>query len=362
MTTGQKSWLTLATHVSADGGGGGMIRYTVEFIRAMARREDVDMHVLAHPRAHDFFAGILGDADHVHLTPDLPVAAVSLFERYALPPSLRGFDVVHGTKHLLPAGPVRGRKVLTCHDMLPLDRPGDFGQAKRTLLRRPYLASLADADSVVCVSEATRQRAMSYVPSIESTSHVVGLASNALYDGTEGTAVPSLEGGPFVLVVGDDSPRKNLRLIVRAMVEVARTRPDAVLAIAGPPSWGIGEDATLLDVLVAQGNAVRLGFVTDDELRWCYSNAALVCCPALLEGFGLPAQEALTFGAPLLTSDDPALCEVSADAALHLSSWNSEEWVQPILDQLERGRPDGRPAATLRTWDDVARETLEAAL
>ena len=358
-------WLTLATHVSADGRGGGMIRYTVEFIQALRRRDDVDLTVLAHPRAADFFADLLGGRDRVRLAPAASVPVVSAVERYGLGRLVRRFDVVHGTKHLLPLRQPghRARLVLTAHDMLPLDRPKDFGVSKRWFIREPYLGSIRSADRVVCVSGATRDRLVSYVPSARTRTSVVPLAADGGLLRSASAPVPGLAGRSFALVVGDDSPRKNLGLLLDAMAMVAERLPGAVLAVAGPPNWGVSADADLMRRLVEAGVVLQLGFVSDEQLRWCYENAGVVCCPSALEGFGLPALEAHQLGAPLVTSDDPALVEVSGPDVLHLSSWDARAWVEPLVLRLgEPRRPAAvRPGVPLgRTWDDVVTETKEA--
>ncbi|WP_232547776.1 glycosyltransferase family 4 protein [Propioniciclava soli] len=353
-------WVTLATHVPASGTGGGMIRYVVEFSRAMARRDDLDYSVVARAEAVDFFADLLGGPRHVLTVPNAPVPVLSAYETQLLSRRLGGFDVVHGTKHLLPRR-VRGqRQVLTCHDMLPFDRPGDFPWAKRTLLRVPYLAALSAADSVVAVSAATARRAAAYVPSALEKTVVVPLAAHRPDDADPVAPVAALQGRPFALVVGDPSPRKNLGLIVRAMREVADQVPDAVLAIAGPPDWGVAHDADALDALTREGKAVQLGFVSEAELRWCYLHANVVCCPALLEGFGLPAAEALAHGAPLITSDDEALEEVSGAHVPHVDSYDPRAWVPEMVRLLRQPRVAGPLPPTGRTWDDVASETVQA--
>ncbi len=78
-------------------------------------------------------------------------------------------------------------------------------------------------------------------------------------------------------------------------------------------------------------------------LRWCYENCVVVLSPSLAEGFGLPAVEALDLGAPLVTSLDPALVEVSGDAAEHLPADDVAGWAEAALRHLER------PAATRAT-------------
>jgi glycosyltransferase involved in cell wall biosynthesis len=46
--------------------------------------------------------------------------------------------------------------------------------------------------------------------------------------------------------------------------------------------------------------------------------------PSLDEGFGLPALEAMACGTPVITSNAPALVEVTGDAALHVDARDVE--------------------------------------
>ena len=126
--------------------------------------------------------------------------------------------------------------MLTVHDMILLDRSSDFGLAKRTLLQRPYRASLREADVPVCVSAATRARLGAWEPAAARRAVVTPLASSPTLLGAVATPVPELAaavaaGRPFALVVGDPSARKNVPLVVAAWAQVVRERPDAVLAL-----------------------------------------------------------------------------------------------------------------------------------
>ena len=81
--------------------------------------------------------------------------------------------------------------------------------------------------------------------------------------------------------------------------------------------------------------------------------------PTLEEGFGFPLLEALTFGAPVIASTDPALVEVAAgtEPVVHLDATDPQAWVRAITEAaaVTRG-PPGIPAAPAGsvTWDEHA--------
>lgn len=361
MTPGPLRWLLMATHVPAGGAGGGMVRYTVEVAAALHRRDDVSLSVAASADAVPYFTDLLGDPARVHAVPTLPTVARSVLERHTRLVERGGpHDVVHGTKHLLPRA-TSALRLLTVHDMVMVDRPQDFGLLKRRLLTGPYLASVRGAHVLVCVSAATRARLLEEVPGVGGRARVVPLAVSSDLLRARPRAVPALAGRRFAVVVGDASLRKNLGLLVDCWDEVRARVPDAVLAVAGPPSWAASDHGEAFERLAAAGAVLPLGRVPDEELRWCYEHAAVALCPSLLEGFGLPAVEALAFGAPLVTSTDPALVEASGDAALHLPPDDPRAWVVAVSAALERGRPASPPPRPVRTWDEVAAGTVAAA-
>lgn len=356
----------MASHVPASGRLGGIVRYTVELARALERRDDVELHLLTSAAAAGPLAALVGgDAARVHAAPAAVDGVLPAWERWVLGRRLGDrFDVVHGVKHLVPRG-VRARTALTVHDMVLTDRPQDFPLAKRVLLQRPYAASIRQADALVCVSEATRAALLAHHPQVAGRASVVLSATSPALLGAPVTAVPQLAGRRFGLVVGDSQPRKNLATAVSAWARAVAQNPehaDAVLALVGPPPWG--EEAYGPDHarLVASGHLVQLQGVDDGALRWCYENAAVVLAPSLVEGYGLPAQEALDLGAPLVTSLDPALVEVSGGAARHVAATDVGAWADAVVAHLEPGAPRPAPRAAPRTWDAVAAETVRAVL
>ncbi len=354
-------WLMLAGHVPPGGAGSGVVRYVVEFTRALDRAADVEVHVVACPAAASWWAERLGDGDRVHVARGWESSRHARRQRRGrgIPDAAARFDVVHGARHILP--PATGAlRILTVHDMLPLDREADHDDREASRLRGPYLESIRDADLLVCVSAATQSRMLAYVPSARNRSVVVPLAASPSLLTVAAEPVAALDTGrPFILTVGDGSPRKNLSLLLAAWPAVHEAVPDAMLVLAGPPGRGKPEASAEMRVLEERGELLRLGLVSDAHLRWCYEHTACVALPSALEGFGLPVVEAQAIGAPLVVSDDPAVSEAARDLARVEPSDRPDRWSAALIEQL--GPPQERRAPlTDRTWDEVAAETIAA--
>ena len=359
-------YLLMAGHVPAGGDGGGIVRYTVELATALAERTDVELHLGVNAAAAAWFRDAFPSAS-VHPVQKRTGALGVLDEQVGpLAPLARKVggpvDVVHGVKHISPLFTGRASSVLTVHDMLLIDRPQDYSRSKRLLLRVPYAFSLGRADLLVCVSEATRNRLLSYYPELESRTVVVPLAASPRMVESPGQPVAALQRRTFGLVVGDGLARKNLAFLGSVWHQLVRQRPDMALAVVGSGAARLGELSEAWRALLADGVAVALPRINDDELAWCYRTAAVALCPSYMEGFGLPAAEAAAAGAPTVVSEDPALSAAASASARHAVGWDVDSWVAAVLAVLADDPQTTSDPEPVRRWTDVAEETVNAIL
>jgi glycosyltransferase involved in cell wall biosynthesis len=142
----------------------------------------------------------------------------------------------------------------------------------------------------------------------------------------------ALEPGKFILGVSSQSPIKNFDGLVRAWSLLGR--PDLKLAIAGGANSRVFRDG----VATQDRRIVRLGYVSDGELRSLYEAASVFVYPSFYEGFGLPPLEAMTCGCPVLVARSSSLPESCGDAALYCdpsSPADIAEKIKSLLDDPE---------------------------
>ncbi len=219
----------------------------------------------------------------------------------------------------------------------------------------------AQAQCVICVSQATRDDAIRFLRvSLDRCPVVPEGVDGARFHPGDGTRSTS----PYILFVGGNFPNKNRDVMLRAFAGICRD--DSLphrLVLVGPDDRA---DASLsaqypgLDL----SRVERLPQVATDQLAALYRGADLFVFPSRHEGFGLPVLEAMASGIPVITSTASSLPEVAGDAARLLDpddvSGLSRE-IQTILNDRgvwQRLRDAGLARAQHFTWQETARRTV----
>jgi glycosyltransferase involved in cell wall biosynthesis len=330
---------------------GGVTRYTAELSRALAENYPED----------EFW--LVSDQRYEHPAPEIPNLKCAPGPKNVLERrwwlwglqgvfSRLGIDVFHGTDFSVPYLPLRP-SVMTLHDLSPWLDPRWHADADRVRRRTPVLIRLGRATMILTPSEAIRKAAMERF-------RIAATRIVAVPHGANRGFRPVGEPGfrkPYFVYIGTLEPRKNLKVLLEAWREVYREcGVELVLA---------GRARSDFETFPEEPGLVMLGQVEECRLPRLYSEALACVYPSLYEGFGLPVLEAMQCGAVVITSRDPAIGEVSGDAALRLDASDVRAWAEALRHAATDGawREAMRRKAVARaagfSWDETARLTRE---
>ena len=245
---------------------------------------------------------------------------------------------------------------MTVHDLAFLHEPSHFTPRGLRFFKRGMQLALAEADAIVCPSEATRADAIEAGFDAART-RVIPL----------GVDIPTAAAGaiesvrkkhglyrPYVLWIGTIEPRKNLPRLIEAF---RKLDTEIDLALVGPEGWN--ED--LQGLIKGLEGRVRVpGFVPHSELGALYAGAEVFCFPSLLEGFGFPVLEAMTQGTPVVTSAGTSTEEIAGDAGVLVDPLDVGSIAEGLRSVLEDGAlaarlgEAGRARAATYTWARTA--------
>lgn len=137
----------------------------------------------------------------------------------------------------------------------------------------------------------------------------------------------------FILYVGQQSDYKNIKRLGDAHQKLLEKYPDLGLILVGKKT-----DAHLTNEAYFKKNNYEnilfTDFIEDAQRDWLFANCAAYVFPSLMEGFGLPALEAMGYGAPVASSNATCLPEVYGNAAHYFDPKNITDMARAIDDIL----------------------------
>ena len=216
--------------------------------------------------------------------------------------------------------PRSGAVVPTVHDLFPmLQLDGRWWKFyKRARARYRYTRTLAVADHVITGATQSGAELMSMCGIARERLSVVSHAADDFRAADPAVADALLRKldvrGPFLLAVGSQEPRKNLRVLYDAMRLLEMQQRSIPLVLCGPRGIHGFRPGDALP-----GWLRHAGFVRDEELAALYARATALVFPSRYEGFGLPVLEAMTVGGVVISSDASTMPEVGGDAVLYFS-------------------------------------------
>jgi len=350
----------------------------------------VDGLVTCHPEASGRGLGRYVNA----LLTDLPDAGVEvtalLTDDRALPANVRGVHVhrvdphirLEWYEHILrigldaartrpdvfhspgvdPPAWYRAPWVQTLHDVTPLVFPSDdWGvepfrwRVRGTLMRR--------AAAVICISHHTADVGLRLLGLRPERLHVIhhGVAPTFADD-----VAPFVADRPYVLMVSGFGPHKGFAEAFDVVGRLADAGLPHELRVVGEFH---GAHIALVEQLRSAArhpDRIRLeGRLDDRTLAGRYRGADAVIVTSRYEGFGLPALEAMTAGAPVVAFDNSSLREIVDDGGVLVADGDvtafTRELSALLSDELARAdvRASGRRRALQFSRERSAQQHAE---
>lgn len=220
--------------------------------------------------------------------------------------------------------------ILNVHDLNAFSAPETMVKWNRMQHRMFAQSSIEAADTVMCLSDATRQDIIKNFPDVKSDKLKVvypGIHPNQAEPVRPATLPFYSE--EFFLSVGTVEPRKNFRTLIEAYMNAKRENPYLhPLVIAGRKGWGLGPVTTQLVNGELKNHGIHfIEGPNERELTWLYEKCHAAFFPSLHEGFGLPVLEAQQNEKLTIVSDIPIFREVCPTARF-IEPMNVDGWKQ----------------------------------
>ena len=282
-------------------------------------------------------------------------------------------DVVHFSFSVLGRG-LPCASVVTVHDLMWLEHAAKvdarplMSRVRASYYQTGMRYALAHATRLIAVSRATADRVLAVAPRSAGRVRVIHNAAGPAFvapadrqAAARGAAELIGSSAPYYMVLGKNEPYKAHQLVLQAFAQEARA--DELLVLVQRTRRGAGLER-LAQELGIEARLRWLPTLSEAELVTVLQAARALVQPSLVEGFGLPALEAMASGCPVIASDTPALLEVLGGAGLHAPVGDAagialamSKLRDPSVHAELRAR--GLERARAFSWDTAAEQTLE---
>lgn len=274
-------------------------------------------------------------------------------------------DIIHGTNYsVYPCK--QSLKVMNIYDLSFIKYP-QYTDTVVKAYHQQIKKNLQWTDLVLTISESSKKDIVNYLEVEPSKVAVTPLASRYSSNQKEPPAVNYDFSRPYLLFVSTLEPRKNIITLINAFNYLKqRHKIEHNLILIGQKGWQYKPIFQAIASSPWFDCIHHLDYLPDELVALFYAKADVFVYPSYYEGFGLPVLEAMTLGAPVVTSNTSSLPEVAGDAAILVDPKDvislAEAILRVVSDRNLRNELiiKGKAQAKLYSWERTAKETLNA--
>lgn len=310
-------------------------------------------------------AELIREAFLISLKPDV-IYVASLFEGLT-------DDAVTSLKKFADVVPV----AVTLFDLIPFINQTPY--LDNPLVRDWYLSKLdylRNADLLLSISESSRQEALEHLDLPSQRVVNISTACDQHFQKQEISESDSITvrneyklDRDFIMYTGGIDHRKNIEGLIRAFAKLPkpfRKKYQLAIVCSIQPESRIALESLAKEHDLDEGDVIFTGYVSEHDLVVLYHTCEVFVFPSWHEGFGLPALEAMSCGAPVIGSNTSSIPEViNLDKAL-FDPFNEDSIAEKITQVLKDSAfreyliEHGKTQATEFSWDKSAIQAIKA--
>ena len=270
--------------------------------------------------------------------------------------------------------PFRGGKknVITWHDMGHVRYPETYTKWELTSLKSGFKRALRLADSIITISNYTKEEILRNFSLDPNKIKVVYLGCNhnrwrlEKPERVKEFLINQNLTLPYFVYLGRLTLRKNIIGLIKSY-NIFRKKYNVPhnLILAGGESILQNEIDEEIQNSPFRNEIKKTGWLPPKELPILLNGSRAIISPSFYEGFGLPIIEAMACGCPVIASTSGSLPEIVQDAGLLADAHDYEGFANHMIKVIEDKElrqnliNNGLKRSKDFTWEKCARETLD---
>jgi len=264
-----------------------------------------------------------------------------------------------------------GPTVITVHDLAYIHFPSTMKGVELSYSKKYVPKFLAKADSIITVSDFTRQDIGTRFRELDAPIYIVPNGCREVFRRRTEEEVQAFrsahtDGKPYFFYYGSLNARKNIANLLRAYEDFKNEhQTEHLMVLGGRKGWKTEEMMKVYRRHDHQQDIRFIGYLEDEHLSDWLGSATALTYVSKFEGFGLPVLEAMRSGVPVITSRKSSMEEITGDHAFFVTP----EYVDSIANRMkfviqEPEKVAQRVEAAHQkshhyNWDDAAQAAFE---
>ena len=274
-------------------------------------------------------------------------------------------DICHETYFANLGNYPQCKKIVTIHDVIPLEYPNYFNFKNRLFTKKNLQRQCREADHIICVSEYTKKKVIEYYRG--NTNLNISVVPCGVPDVSKPKSYDlskfGLKRGSYLFYIGNIEPRKNLESFAKVVENVVTKERlvDLKFVVAGHMNFAAQPIVSKIKETL-KDRFVYLGKISDVDKWGLMANSKLVVFPSIYEGFGIPIIEAYQVKSPILFSNTSSMSELSVHESQLFNPFDLDDMEQKLKnglinsDRMKENVMLSQLKLNNYRWDNVARK------
>ncbi len=238
----------------------------------------------------------------------------------------------------------RLRVVVFIHDLIPIDFPEYQRPEEKSFHEERILLTLQRSAAIIVNSRCTGSAVQRFakrqnlgVPPVlvAPLGHNLPEAKNS--------PIPAGLRAPYFVVLGTIEPRKNHLLLLALWRHLTKQLGDQTprLVIVGRRGWECEQVVDMLERCeTIHPHLLEVNDASDEQVASLLKGARALLMPSYAEGFGMPVQEALALGTPVISSPLPAIKEFAGEIPDYAEPHDGMRWEELVRSYAADRSPE----------------------